>query len=55
MNKEKHIEEIFNELAIGGSQIDYFKKLKEESLALTKRDIGLDEALASIAKDIRSN
>lgn len=53
MNKEKYIEEIFNELAVGGSQIDYFRNLKEKSLALTKKDIGLDEALANIAKDIK--
>lgn len=53
MNIEKCIEEILNGLVNSGSQIDYFKQLKEQSMALTKKDIGLDEALASIAKGIK--
>ena len=53
MNKEKYIEEILNGLVNSGSQIDYFKQLKEESINLIKKDIGLDEALASIAKEIK--
>ena len=53
MNKERIIEEILNGLVNSGSQIEYFKNLREESLALTKKDIGLDEALASIANGIK--
>jgi len=53
MSKESNINTILNELVKSGSRIDYLSELKSRSLELTKKDIGLDEALSSIAKEIK--
>ena len=54
MNKENNIDQILDELIKNGSEIDYLKDLRKKSLEISKKDIGLDEALASIAKDIKN-
>ncbi|MBQ9072726.1 MAG: beta-lactamase family protein [Bacilli bacterium] len=53
MNRETSIDEILNQLVKSGSEIEYLKELKERSIELTKKDIGLDETLGSIAKEIK--
>ncbi len=53
MSTENHINKILDELVKNGSQIDYLKELKERSIDLTKKDRGLDEILANIAKELK--
>ena len=53
MNRETSIDEILKELVKSGSEIEYLKELKERSVELAKKDTGLDEALGSIAKEIK--
>ena len=53
MNIENNIDIITDELIKKGSKIDYLKELKDSCLKLVKKDIDLDEALASIASDIK--
>ena len=53
MSKESNINTILNELVKSGSKIDYLNELKSRCLELTEKDIDLDEALSSIAKEIR--
>lgn len=53
MNKESNIDQILDELIKSGSKISYLKELREKSLNLIKKDIDLNDALNSIAKDIK--
>jgi len=53
MNIENNIDKIIDDLLKSGSEIDYLKELRNRSLEIAKKDIGLDEALSSIAKDIK--
>lgn len=53
MNIENNIDKIIEDLLKSGSEIDYLKELRNKSLEIAKKDIGLDEALASIAKEIK--
>ena len=53
MQRENNIDEILNNLINGGSKIDYLEELRKQSLDITRKDIGLDEALSSIAKEIK--
>lgn len=52
MSRENNIDNILNNLVNKGSQIDYLKQLREQSLNITKKDIDLEEALNNIAKEI---
>jgi len=54
MSRENNIDTILEELITSGSKINYLKNLREKSLKLTKKDIDLDEALSSIAKEIKN-
>ena len=53
MNIENNIDLILDELIKKGSKIDYLKELKEKCLTILKKDIDLDEALSSIATEIK--
>lgn len=53
MKNEERIDSILYELTNKGSQIDYLKQLRNDSLKIVKKDIDLDEALASITKEIK--
>jgi len=53
MSIENNIDIILVELLKSGSQIDYLKELRSRSIELAKKDIGLDEVLSSIAKEIK--
>ncbi len=53
MDKENNINNILDDLINKGSKIDYLDDLRKSSLQIVKKDIGLDEALASIANDIK--
>lgn len=52
MTKEQKIEAILDNLVNKGSNIDYLKELKEETIEITKKDRGLDEILFDISKEI---
>jgi len=53
MNKENNIDKIFDELLKKGSQIDYLKSLRKQSLDIIKKYNDLDICLASVAKQIK--
>jgi len=53
MRNEERIDSILDELTNKGSKIDYLKQLRNDSLKIVKKDIDLDEALASITKEIK--
>lgn len=53
MNIENNIDIILDELIKKGSKIDYLKELKEECIRIINKDIDLDEALSSIATEIK--
>lgn len=53
MNKERKIDELLDSLVKSGSEIDYLKELRDQSLKLTKKDIDLKEVLDSIALTIK--
>ena len=52
MERENNIDQILNELVKTGSDISYIKELRNQSLDVLKKDVGLDEVLGSIAKEI---
>lgn len=53
MSRENHIDSILEELVKSGSNISYIDELRKQSLDIIKKDIGLDEALSSVAKEIK--
>lgn len=53
MNSEKYIDEIVNNLLQTGSKLDYLEELKEKSLNIIKKDVDIDEALATISREIK--
>ena len=52
MMKESKIESILDNLVNRGSNIEYLKELKEETIEITKKDRGLEEILFDISKEI---
>ena len=53
MNRERKIDELLDSLIKSGSEIDYLKELKEQSLDATKKDVDLKEVLNDIANEIK--
>lgn len=53
MNRENNIDNILDKLVKSGSDIEYLKGLKEQSLNLTKKDVDLKEVLDKVAIDIK--
>ncbi len=53
MDRENNIDSILNKLVNSGSNIEYLKKLREQSLDLIKKDIDLKEVLDQIANEIK--
>lgn len=53
MNKENNIDSILDKLVKSGSDIEYLKGLKEQSLELTKKDKDLKDVLNSVALEIK--
>ncbi len=53
MDRQSNIDCILNKLVNSGSNIEYLKELREQSLALTKKDVDLKEILDKIAIEIK--